>query len=99
MFPHSGQVIEGRGSTGWLVMVPMVPCMDFSAALTAMREHDQRMTREGWHGEGMWVAIQWPDDHSTMRRPYFYLSPVGGGPVPWVASHSDLLATDWQLVP
>jgi hypothetical protein len=77
----------------------MVPCMDFCAALQAMREHDQRVTRDGWNGKGMWVAIQWPDEHSKMREPYVYMSLADGGPVPWVASHADLLATDWRIVP
>lgn len=79
-------------------MVPRVPGMDFGAALAAMREHDHRVTREGWNGEGQWVAIQWPDNHSKMGRPYLYMSPVDGALVPWVASQSDLLATDWQIV-
>lgn len=44
----------------------------------------------------MWLALQVPDAHSKMKRPYIYMSPVGGELVPWVASQSDLLADDWQ---
>lgn len=73
--------------------------MDFGAALQAMREHDHKVTREGWNGTGMWVGIQWPDEGSAMRHPYFYGVPVEGGPVPWTMTHTDLLATDWQIVP
>lgn len=97
---HTGQVRDcGRGAgSGWL-MLPMVPCMDFAAAFNAMREHDQRVTREGWNGEGMWLAIQWPGEDSKMRRPYIYMSPEDGGLVPWDSSQTDLFATDWQIVP
>lgn len=72
--------------------------MDFGAALNAMREDDQRLTRRGWNGEGQWVTLHWPDEHSKMRRPYFYISPVDGGLVPWMPSQTDLLATDWEVV-
>lgn len=70
--------------------------MDFSRALQALRQ-GQRVAREGWNGAGMWLALQVPDAHSKMRRPYIYMSPVDGDLVPWVASQSDLLAEDWQL--
>lgn len=72
--------------------------MDFSTAFNAMREHDHRVARDGWNGEGMWVAIQWPDEHSKMRRPYLYMSPVDGGLMPWEPCQMDLFATDWQIV-
>lgn len=72
--------------------------MDFGAAFQAMREHDHRVTREGWNGEGQWLAIQWPDEHSKMRHPYIYGVPVDGGPVPWLMSNADLFATDWKIV-
>jgi hypothetical protein len=39
--------------------------------------------------------MQVPDEHSKMKRPYLYMSPVDGDLVPWVASQSDLLAEDW----
>ena len=68
--------------------------MDFGQALALLRQ-GQRVTRRGWNGAGMWVALQVPDEHSKMRRPYLYMRPVDGDLVPWVASQSDLLATDW----
>ena len=80
-------------------MVPMVPCMDFAAAFTAMREHDHRVTRDDPAWEGQWLAIQWADEDSRMRRPYLYASPPDGGLVPWSLANPDLFATDWQLAP
>lgn len=79
-------------------MLPMVPCMDFGAALNAMREHDQRMTREDWGREDEWVTIQWPDEHSKMRMPYLYQHLSHGGMVPWTPSQVDVLSTDWRVV-
>lgn len=69
---------------------------DFGWALAALRD-GKRVAREGWNGRGMWVALQVPDEHSKMRRPYLFMRPVDGDLVPWVASQSDLLATDWTL--
>lgn len=71
--------------------------MEFGEALNDLRE-GHRVTREGWNGKDMWVALQVPDDHSKMRRPYLYMSPIDGDLVPWVASQSDLLAEDWKVV-
>lgn len=69
---------------------------DFGHALTELR-HGHRVTRQGWNGKDMWVALQVPDEHSKMRRSYLYMRPVDGDLVPWVASQSDLLAGDWRL--
>lgn len=71
--------------------------MDFSHALAALRS-GQRVTREGWNGAGQFIALQVPDEHSKMRKPYLYISPVDGEFVPWLASQTDLLAEDWLVV-
>jgi hypothetical protein len=47
----------------------------------------------------MWIALQVPDVHSKMGLPYLYMSTVDGVLVPWVASHTDMLACDWQELP
>lgn len=69
---------------------------DFCSALRSLRE-GARMTRTGWNGQGMYVEMQVPDEHSKMTLPYLYMYTAQGDLVPWVASHSDLLAHDWQL--
>lgn len=71
--------------------------MDFGSALVSLKKGN-RVAREGWNGKGMFVEMQTPDEHSKMRRPYLYMSPVDGDLVPWVASQSDLLAEDWVEV-
>jgi hypothetical protein len=70
---------------------------DFAGAITALKE-GRRVTREGWNGKGMWLALQTPDEHSKMKRPYIYISIVTGELVPWVASHGDLFGNDWKVI-
>lgn len=60
-------------------------------------QNGHRVRRAGWNGKGMWIALQVPDDHSKMKRPYLYMSPIDGELVPWVASQSDILEVDWEL--
>jgi hypothetical protein len=68
--------------------------MTFGEALAYLKDGGC-VYRSGWNGKGMWLALQVPDEHSKMRRPYIYMSPVDDEFVPWVASQSDLLADDW----
>lgn len=72
--------------------------MDIGQALEVLR-NGGRVTRAGWNGPGQWLALQVPDEHSKMRKPYLYISPVDGEFVPWLASQTDILAADWQAVP
>lgn len=57
-----------------------------------------RITRTGWNGKGMYLGLQQPDENSANKKPYIYIIPVDGQRVPWVASHGDLLGTDWVSV-
>ncbi|MBF31845.1 MAG: hypothetical protein Unbinned1322contig1000_38 [Prokaryotic dsDNA virus sp.] len=70
---------------------------DFGVALNWLND-GHAVARKGWNGKDMWLRMQTPDENSMMRRPYIYMSPVDGELVPWVASQSDLLATDWIAV-
>jgi hypothetical protein len=67
---------------------------DFSWALLRMRKGGM-MARKGWNGKGMWCALQVPDEHSKMNRPYLYLKSVQNDYGPWLPSQTDLLAKDW----
>lgn len=73
----------------------------FSLALTILKNGGQ-VARAGWNGNTepgkMWLQLQKPDEHSKMSLPYIFLCTADGDLVPWVASHTDLLATDWQLI-
>jgi len=69
----------------------------FEFALGKLKEN-YKMTRVGWNGEGMYIAIQLPDEHSKMTSPYIYMKTAEGKLVPWIASQTDLLAEDWEIV-
>lgn len=63
-----------------------------------------KMARTGWNGKGMWLELQVPDENSKMTLPYIFLNyppceayPEGAR-VPWLASQTDILANDWELV-
>lgn len=71
--------------------------MDFSEALREMKE-GRHVTRTGWNGKGMWIALQTPDEHSKMTLPYIYMKTADGRLVPWLASQTDLLSDDWEHV-
>ena len=71
--------------------------MNFGKALELLFE-GKKVGREGWNGKGQYIALQEPDEASKMKKPYLYISPVDGEFVPWIASQTDLLATDWAEV-
>lgn len=71
--------------------------MDIGSAVARLRA-GRRVTRPGWNGAGMWLELQIPDDHSKMSLPYVYMCTATGDLVPWLASQTDLLADDWEVV-
>ncbi len=68
----------------------------FGAALSALR-HGHSVQRRGWNGPGQYLTMQVPDAHSKMTLPYIYITTVQGDRVPWLASQTDLLASDWLV--
>lgn len=78
--------------------------LDFGDAIRLLKA-GKRVARSGWNGKGMWISVQIPDAHSKMTHPYFYIEyPEGhvaypnGSRVPWLASQTDMWATDWVEV-
>lgn len=78
--------------------------MDMGGALEALRA-GRSVGRSGWNGKGMWLRLQVPDEHSKMTHPYIYIEYPAGHPaypngsrVPWIASQTDILASDWGVV-
>lgn len=55
--------------------------------------------RIGWNGPGQHIRMQVPDSGSKMTCPYLYIRTVQGDLVPWLASQTDLLVSDWVEVP
>ena len=71
--------------------------MDIGQAVNRLRSGG-RIRRAGWNGQGMWLELQVPDEHSKMTLPYVYMSTAQDGLVPWLCSQTDLLADDWENV-
>jgi hypothetical protein len=64
----------------------------------------EKVARSGWNGKGLWLELQIPDANSKMTLPYIFMSyPVDaqntpGARVPWLASQTDILTEDWEIV-
>jgi hypothetical protein len=58
----------------------------------------ERVSRAGWNGKGMWLALQRPDRQSKMSLPFIYMKTATDDLVPWLASQTDMLAEDWAVV-
>jgi hypothetical protein len=57
-----------------------------------------KVSRSGWNGKGMWLALQLPDANSKMTLSYIYMKTATEDFVPWAASQTDILAVDWDTV-
>lgn len=71
--------------------------VSFGDAIRALK-NGHRVTRAGWNGKGMWLALQRPDIGSKMTLPFIYMKTADDQLVPWLASQTDVLADDWMVV-
>lgn len=80
--------------------------MDFGSALKELKQ-GSKAARRGWNGRGIFIELQRPDEFSKMTHPYIYIDTTGlqtNNPhapknmVPWLASQTDMLAEDWEVV-
>jgi len=69
---------------------------DFGVAIHKLKGGN-KVFRDGWNGKGQYLELQVPDEKSKMTLPYIYISTVQGDLVPWLASQTDMLATDWRV--
>lgn len=78
--------------------------MNFGQAIDAMKQ-GEKVQRTGWNDKGLWLEIQTPDANSKMTLRYIFMSypedavNTPGAKVPWLASQTDMLSNDWQVVP
>ena len=79
---------------------------DFGWALNCLKQ-GKAVARKGWNGKGIYIKLQTPDANSKMTLPYIYIVTNGlvtdnpnapKGTVPWLASQTDMLAEDWEIV-
>ena len=74
---------------------------DIGWAVDQMKHHvgQGRVRRSGWNGKGMWIelATEFDTAGTTCRPSFIVMKTAQGGWVPWVASQTDILATDWEI--
>lgn len=71
--------------------------MDIGDAKVAL-QNGEKVARDNWNGEGQFLELQVPDQHSKMTLPYIFINTVQGDKVPWIASQTDILSEDWYIV-
>lgn len=85
--------------------------MDFSEALAAIKR-GEKAQRHGWNGKGMFIFLVpgsvfagppllgiYPEGTIINYHAHIDMRTADGQIVPWLASQTDLLATDWSVVP
>lgn len=93
-----GQWAKSAGASAALNVktVPVGSGLSFGEAIAALK-CGKRVSRSGWNGKGMWLALQVPDANSKMSLPYIYMKTADDKQVPWLASQTDVLADDWAV--
>jgi hypothetical protein len=80
--------------------------LDFSAALLQLKA-GQKIARAGWNGKGMFLVLVYPDEYAVhgvpavagkKLLPWIGMKTAQDDFVPWLASQTDVLAGDWQVV-
>ncbi len=78
----------------------MVPDMNFGEALELLKE-GRKMKRRGWNLTGMWLEVEFPDEHSKMTHPYLVMHipgcKEGLRKLPWQPAQVDLFSEDWEI--
>lgn len=87
--------------------------MNFSQALVSIKE-GHKVRRKGWNGKGMFLFLVKEFTFKVNRKPLLDIYPAGteikhhshidmkiadNTIVPWLASQTDLLAEDWEVLP
>ena len=86
--------------------------MNFGHAIEAMKE-GRLVSRAGWNGKGMFVFLVpgstfnvnrapllgiFPEGTEINYRPHIDMRDAEGKIVPWLASQTDMLAEDWDII-
>jgi hypothetical protein len=84
--------------------------MNFGQAIETLKG-GQKVAREGWNGKGMFLyyvpANSYPAQTEAAKDHFGDMVPYGAyiamktaqnNVVPWLASQTDVLAEDWQIV-
>ena len=87
--------------------------MNFGDAIHHLK-NGHRVTRKGWNGRGMYLyhepgfefAVkrnhplnqEHPEGTMVAMNPFIVMRTADGTVVPWLASQTDVLSTDWEVV-
>jgi len=79
--------------------------MNFGEALEALKQ-GKKVARQGWNGKGMWLVLVNSYNYkvdavrsgSHTILPWIGMKTAGDEFVPWLASQTDVLASDWGIV-
>lgn len=80
--------------------------MNFGEALEAIKE-GKKVARKGWNGNGIFIKLHPIRAEEECTQPYIVIDSTGlqsdnvaakRGIVPWLASQTDLLANDWEVI-
>jgi hypothetical protein len=86
--------------------------MNFGQALDCLKT-GERVQRAGWNGKGMFLFLVpgsaftvnrppllgiYPEGTKINYQPHIDMKTAQGTVVPWLASQSDVLAEDWQIL-
>lgn len=79
--------------------------LDFSRALIGLKQ-GKKIRRAGWNGQNMFLHLHKNPSHvmlpglpeAVVHQPYILMYTVQGTTVPWLASQTDLLAVDWEIM-
>lgn len=90
---------------------PATNNLSFESALGILK-HGLKVGRSGWNGKGMYLyhvpANTYPAVTETAKKEFGDLVPYGAyiamktaqnNVVPWLASQTDLLSEDWEIIP
>lgn len=104
-----GYLVITDGYTSWILKEVFerayrrTDAMTFGLAIEAMKQN-HRVARKGRNGKGMWLRIVIPggdtrkEDMGMTNLPYIEMKTADDKLVPWLASQTDVLAEDWQVV-
>jgi hypothetical protein len=82
--------------------------MTFGLAIEALKK-GHKVARKGWNGKNMWLRYIEPYNNNQYHvaelididgtlLPYIAMKTADNGLVPWLASQTDILSEDWEIV-
>lgn len=107
-----GYLLKIKGTTSDYIENPLSKSgksMTFGSAIHYLKE-GHKVQRVGWNGKGMWLKFIDPYNNTEFTlhektemevgtfAPYIGMNTADNQFVPWLASQTDMLAEDWELV-